>query len=98
MAQSWDDPMRLQNQNTADIKCIIDNAELRAASTIFSNDQYRSEPYLQNAIWIKEGNFTLCLTLEREDTVNLINLLNQHLENIKANEFELIALNTKAAA
>lgn len=73
--------------------CIkISGTEIRAASTLFGDNK------LQNAIWFKQGNFSFCMTLEREDAEKLINTLNNHIESIKANESELIAVNTKAAA
>lgn len=75
-----------------DVKIEIQNTEIRAASTIFNDN------FLQNAIWFKQGNFSFCLTLERDDTENLINTLTQHLANIKSNEIELLAQQTKAAA
>jgi len=75
-----------------DVKIEIQNTEIRAASTIFNDF------FLQNAIWFKQGNFSFCLTLERDDTENLINTLTKHLANIKSNEIEILALQTKAAA
>ena len=80
----------IKNRNDEELK--ISDTEIRAASTIFGDNT------LQNAIWLKQGNFSLCMTLEREDAENLISALNNHISNIKANELELIALQTKAAA
>ncbi|MDP3088839.1 MAG: hypothetical protein Q8M99_11720 [Methylotenera sp.] len=79
---------------TKDLEAKIDGTSIRIASTIFLTNN----AHLQNAVWLKQGNFSLCLILDRGDTTNLINLLNQHIDNIHANEIELIALNTKAAA
>lgn len=86
--------MIMPNQQRKDVQCSINNVNFRAGSTIFVDEPY----FLQNAIWIKQDAFTLCLTLAREEANTLINLLNQHLDNIKANEIELLALNAKAAA
>ena len=94
MGFSWVDTMKLDFTTTKslDEKLNVSDVKIRFASTIFSDGT------LQNAAFIKEGNFMLSMSIEREDAEKIISALNQHIANIKENELELIALNTKAAA
>ncbi len=84
--------LNLEQLKSVNEKTVIDNVSIRAASTIFGDQR------LQNAIWLKEERFMLSMRLEKEDAENLINVLNKHIENIKENELEVIAMQTKAAA
>ena len=82
----------LKQMITLDVKARISGTDIRAAATVFSDNK------IQNAIWFMQGNFTLCMTLDSEDAENLIDTLTKHIANIKENELELLALQTKEAA
>lgn len=53
---------------------------------------------VSSVIIVSTGNMRLQANISKEQTEQLIENLHQHLANIKDNELELLAMNTKAAA
>ena len=77
------------------VKRDFDNIEIDLSAWV--RDQTKASGIAQN-MTITTGAMHLYIPMEKESAEQLIEILHQHIANIKECELELLALQTKAAA